>query len=272
MRVEFDRVTIGQEIRLSGTGIHSGEQCQATIMPGKDRIRFVHLGSVIDASAENVSKTPRSTWLGTVRTIEHLMSAFAGLEITDADVVVEGSELPILDGGSREFCQALMEAGKKRIGRTACQMFGRVQMTFEGQSISIAAGSGCWKYLLKSSAFPGDQTATFQFGTGEYLKELAPARTWCFERDLPEIERLGLGKGGSLQNTLIIGDGGYRNEPHFENEPARHKLLDCLGDLALAGVPARFLEVAAEASGHTMHVKAAARLKQLCFWEDLATP
>jgi UDP-3-O-acyl-N-acetylglucosamine deacetylase len=92
--------------------------------------------------------------------------------------------------------------------------------------------------------------------------EVAPARTFGFERELPQIEAAGLAKGLDRSSALLIGESGYANEARFDDEPARHKLLDAMGDLYLSGVPVRFLNVVAERTGHRMNVLAASKLKE----------
>lgn len=101
-----------------------------------------------------------------------------------------------------------------------------------------------------------------------YSDGVAPARTFCFEADIPLIQAAGLGNGGNEQNTLVVGPEGYLTENRFADEPARHKLLDLAGDLYLSGVPLRFVNVVGERSGHRLNVAAAARLAEVCTWED----
>lgn len=270
MRVSFERVTVAQTFSLEGVGIHSGHPSDVTVEPGTNGIRFRSGGDWIAATPENVSRTARSTWLGNVRTVEHLMSALGAFGVTDADVTVSAEELPILGGGALEYSLSLRSAGTAPLGiwRTAT-IFGRVNLTEEGQSVSISAGEGRWKYVFDAGdRWPGRLEFETSIDSMTYTEQIAPAKTTVFEEEIEAVLAAGLGRGGSEDNTLVLGSDGYRFGKTFDDEPARHKLLDLMGDLALAGVPLRFLNVSAEKSGHTLNVKAAARLAQLCRWED----
>ena len=202
--------------------------------------------------------------------VEHLMSAFAGIAITDAEVEVEGEEMPILDGGSAEYLRGLRDAGTKETGRiSACRLFGRVNLQDGPQRIGISLGSGRWRYEFeREDCWPGKQEFEITLDEETYAKEVALAKTFAFSDEIEALQEAGLGKGGSQENTLIIGPQGYLTESRFPDEAPRHKLLDCIGDLALSGIPMRFLNVVAERTGHKMNVQAAARLSEICEWED----
>src|SRR5438477_1047626 len=147
MRIEFPRRTLAGDATFSGVGIHGGEIAHVTVRPGADGITFVRNTNRWQAVPENVTDTTRSTKLGEIRMVEHLMSAFAGAGITDAEVEVGGEEMPILDGGSAEYLNALQAAGIKETGKTsACKLFGRVNLQEGPQRIGISLGSGRWRY------------------------------------------------------------------------------------------------------------------------------
>jgi UDP-3-O-acyl-N-acetylglucosamine deacetylase len=202
--------------------------------------------------------------------IEHLMSALAGLEITDAEVQVDGDELPILDGSSADYVNGLKAAGLQTIGsEKRCRLFGRINLREQNQAIGVSVGTGRWRYEFeREDFFPGYQVFEAYLEGAVYEDRVSPARTFAFEDEIEQLLMAGLGKGGSEENTLVIGKDGYRTPSRFADEPARHKLLDCIGDLALAGIPIRFLNVVAERTGHRMHVQAAQRLTEICEWED----
>ena len=271
MTVEFDRKTLKGEARFEGVGIHSGERCLAIARPGTSGIVFSSGGGRYQARPENVTDTSlRTTKLGTIGMVEHLMSALAALEITDADVEVEGPELPILDGSALEYYEALQYAGTEDLGqRSAVHLFGRVNVQGEADSrIGISAGTGRWRYDWPGSGpWPGALSCEVEV-QNEYRESVAPAKTFCYEAEIELIKAAGLGKGGNETNTLVLGAEGYRTENRFADEPPRHKLVDLIGDIALAGVPIRFLNVAAHASGHTLNVEAAKRLDEVCKWEE----
>jgi UDP-3-O-acyl-N-acetylglucosamine deacetylase len=198
------------------------------------------------------------------------MSAMAVLEVTDAEIEVEGSEIPILDGSSLEFAKGLLDAGFESLGmKYAAGLFGRINMQEDDQRMSISVGEGWWRYEYDSGErWPGKVEFEIEINQDRYLSEIAPARTFVFEEEIAVIQSMGLGRGGDETNTLVLGPNEYRTTARFSDEPARHKLLDCIGDLYLAGIPPRFLNVAAERSGHKLNLRAAERLQELCDWED----
>ncbi|MCH8274547.1 MAG: UDP-3-O-acyl-N-acetylglucosamine deacetylase [Armatimonadetes bacterium] len=270
MRIEFERVTVASSAAFVGVGIHSGDECRVVVRPGNEGIIFRSDGARIPAVPEEVSRTPRSTWLGPIRTVEHLMSALAGAEITDAEVDVEGEELPILDGGAMEYLRGIDCAGTKETGRRAAlRVSGTVGLENGLQQISVALGDGRWRYEFDSGdRWPGRQSVEVRLTPARYAREIAPAKTTVFEDEIEAVRASGLGLGGNEKNTLVIGQAGYLTESRFPDEAPRHKLLDCIGDLALSGVPVRFLNVVAHRTGHEMNVRAAARLAELCNWEE----
>jgi UDP-3-O-acyl-N-acetylglucosamine deacetylase len=202
--------------------------------------------------------------------IEHVMSSLACLEITDAEIEVDGPEMPILDGSAKEYFEGLAQVGSADLGqRSAVHLFSRVNVQGEGDSrIGISAGSGRWRYDWSGQGpWPGCLSCEFQV-PDDYITEVAPARTFCYEAEIEMIKSAGLGKGGNEGNTLVLGADGYLTENRFTDEPPRHKLLDLIGDIALAGVPIRNLNVSAEQSGHALNVEAALRLSEVCKWEE----
>jgi UDP-3-O-acyl-N-acetylglucosamine deacetylase len=193
------------------------------------------------------------------------------MEITAAEVEVTGREMPILDGSALEYLHGLQEAGTASVGkRRSVHLFSRVNVQGENdERIGISAGSGRWRFdWERAGSWPGALSTEAQM-PDDYAEVVAPARTFCFEDELEMIRAAGLGKGGTEENTLVIGGDGYLTQSRFDDEPARHKLLDVIGDLMLAGIPARFLNVVAERSGHRLNVEAAVRLVEVSTWEEL---
>lgn len=271
MTAEFERRTVAGDVRFEGPGIHSGEVGIAVVQPGDDGIAFTNGGSRLAATPGNVSDTSmRTTRLGAIGMIEHLMSAFGALEITDAEVEVTGPELPILDGSAMEYLCGLQSAGTVALGkRHRVHLFSRVNVHGEqDERIGISAGTGRWRFdWERNGHWPGLLSKEAQL-PDDYADAVAAARTFCFEDELEAIRAAGLGKGGTEANTLVIGSDGYRTQSRFDDEPPRHKLLDLVGDLMLAGIPVRHLNVVAERSGHKLNVEAAARLVEVITWEE----
>ena len=270
MTFEFERRTVASKAQFEGAGIFSGEISRAVVRPGSDGIAFTLGSNRVVAEPSTVTDTSRSTSVGGIRMVEHLMSALAALAITDAEIEVSTTEMPILGGGSAEYLAGLKAAGVTLTGRTsAVRLFGRVSLQEGGQRIGISAGNGRWRYEFeRDGCWPGKLVYEFAFAYSEYETEIAPAKTFAFVDEVRAMKKAGLVHGGSEKNTLVIGEDGYRTEHRFSDEPARHKILDCMGDLALAGVPLRFLNVVAERTGHRMNVEAARRLVEICKWEN----
>jgi UDP-3-O-[3-hydroxymyristoyl] N-acetylglucosamine deacetylase len=257
--VIFKRKTLAAEVRLEGRGLHSGVPVVVTIRPSWDGIVFRHGQDRWAAKPENVTDTSRCTKLGSISTIEHLMSAFCGLEITDADVEVTHPEMPALDGAARSYVDALLGAGFTDGEETQLpNLFTRVFVQEPEAKIAISYGTGVWRYeFTTGDRWPGSQIFELEELPEGYIDEIAPARTFGFEAELPMIRQAGLAQGLDESTAFVIGNQGYVNAVKFPDEPARHKLLDAIGDLYLAGVPARFLNVVAERTGHRAHVQAA---------------
>lgn len=256
----FPRQTLVASATVEGRGLHSGEPVTLTIHPSEGGLWFRQGSERIEAKAENVSDTTRCTRLGGISTVEHLMSAFAGLGITDAEVELTAPELPALDGSAAPFVAAIVAAGIVEIGTLEIEPpFSRVFLQEGDIKIAIGKGEGFWRYAYSTGTrWPG--AMEFEMTPGSYSSEIAPARTFALAEELPPIIQAGLARGLDRDSALVLGIEGYKNEPRFPDEPARHKLLDLLGDLYLSGIPIAALDVVAERSGHRTHVKAAVML------------
>ena len=262
MTRSFPRHTLAATAELHGQGLHSGQSVTVRLHPGESGIAFRHQGERFTACPENVTDTRRCTRLGTVATVEHLMSALSGLGVTDAEVEVDGPEMPGLDGSSQGFVELILSAGLQACGTLQVEgPFARV-FSVDGESkVAITSGTGKWRYEFDLNAMGLDwQIAEANLTPDEYALQVAPARTTVFAHELPHLVGLGLGQGLTADDVVVIKPGGYENAVRFPDEPARHKLLDLVGDLYLTGVPAALLSVVAVRSGHTANVLAASRL------------
>lgn len=261
MATEFERKTVARSVELEGLGLHSGVPVKVIVEPSRNGITF-HCGSeTTKALAENVTDTSRCTRLGGISTIEHLMSAFAGLGVTDADVVLSAPELPALGGAADQYCDAINQAGTNTIGRSVLHLFERVFFVEDPIRISVAKGSGHWRFDFEcDERWPGTQSFECEATPSTYFSEIASARTFAFEEEVAPIRAAGLAKGLDESSALVLGTSGYLNAPRWPDEPARHKLLDLIGDLYLSGVPPQLLSVVAVRSGHRTNVEAAKKL------------
>lgn len=260
----FKRATVGgTEIVLEGQGLHSGVPVVVRFVPSQNGIRFIWGSKAVEAVPENVRDTHRCTKLGEISTIEHVMAALAGYEVTDVDIVLSAPELPALDGSAAPYLRAFQEAGPPQVIAEVERPapFARVFLHEGDSKLSISYGTGTWRYEFSC---PGrwPEFQAFETGdvSGEFEQAIAPARTFGFESDVEQIQASGLARGLDLDKALLIGSHGYANASRYENEPARHKMLDAIGDLYLSRIPIRFLNVVAERTGHRMNVLAAQKL------------
>lgn len=258
----YPRRTVAEPVHWSGRALHGGQPVRVTVRPGNRGFWFWAGAEQIEAIPSNVIDTQRCTQLGPIATIEHLMSALAGLAYTDAEIEVEGGELPALDGSAKDYVQGLNSVGSQEIGTLNVDgPFDRVYRHEGNVKIAIATGEGLWREAFAlEDHFIGRQELELQLSPETYTNEIASARTVVLEREIPAVRAMGLGKGLDESSCLGIGPEQYMNEPRFLDEPVRHKLLDLIGDLALAGVPVALLNVVAERNGHAANVDAARKL------------
>jgi UDP-3-O-[3-hydroxymyristoyl] N-acetylglucosamine deacetylase len=264
-------------VSLRGVGIHSGQEGAVTVHPAAPGtgVSFVlGDGSRIAASAANVVDTSRCTVLGTgagkISTVEHLLSAFAGLGLTDARIAVSGPEIPILDGSALPWVEAFLAAG---ITKTPAPVAIPVSLT---QPVLVTGRNGSFIHASPSdrltmtvaAAFEhplvGTQVARFASpGESNYARDVAPARTFGFIEEVEALQKAGLALGGSLENAVVVYPDRYSVPLRFSAELAYHKLLDLMGDLFLAfGAPLPLaLDVVAVKPSHGLNVELASRLR-----------
>lgn len=263
MERSFVRKTLKDSVSLEGRGLHSGVPVQLSIHPGEQGIAFRRGETRVPATPDQVQDTRRCTCLGGFRTIEHVMSALAGLGITDAEVELTADECPAMDGSSAPLVALLQEVGSVQCGLlTVSGPFARVYDKGDHHSVAMGTGEGIWRYefVAPEGRFPGMQEFEITLDADAYAREIAWARTFAFEEEVEPLRAAGLGQGLDETSVLVLGPCGFINEARKADEPVRHKLLDLIGDLALAGVPVMALSVVAEKSGHTANVAAAAKL------------
>jgi len=264
--------TIAAEARLAGVGLHTGQHRQMTLRSAPPNTGIVFRrtggGGPIPATLAAVTGTAGRVTLGGedgVQTVEHLLSAAWALGIDNLDVELDGSEVPGMDGSALPIVRALREAGwRPQEAPRPVLSVSRPVWVGEGGAFAVALPAPRFgaAYLVSfDPPWSEDQAATYDPARDLYEEVIAPARTWGYERDADALRRRGMALGASLENTLVIRDAGFRNPPRFPNEPARHKVLDLLGDLALLGREVRGYVIAIRA-GHTLHVALAKALSQ----------
>ena len=248
------RYTIAHAVTATGTALHAGVPVTMTCAPAPSGhgivFRRADLKADIAALYSHVGETRLGTVLeqGDVKVgvVEHLMAACAGLEIDDLLVTLDGPEPPILDGDALSYLTLLESAGlaEQSEARTAIQVLKPVTVQSGDAKASLLPDDRLsYSYEL---SFPviGEQAYAFAFTRAGFKAEIAPARTFGFLKELDALNRMNLAKGASLANTLALDDSGVvnREQQRFADEFVRHKILDAIGDMALAGAPliARF--------------------------------
>lgn len=245
--------TLNNTIRATGVGLHTGEKVYVTLRPAPVDSGIVFVRSDLDDTVElkahalNVGATTMATSLTDGRheisTIEHLMSAFAGLGIDNAIVEVSAAELPIMDGSAAPFVFLLQSAG---IAEQAAQKkFVRILKPIRIEQGDVVAELTPYdgfqlNYTLKYDhpVFKKhEHTVCVDFSTTDYVKEVSRARTFGFLADYEKLRSMNLAKGGSLDNAVVVDDYRILNEEglRLEDEFVKHKILDAIGDLYLLG-------------------------------------
>lgn len=266
MTKSYPRLTLKDSVTLKGPGLHTGEPTQVTLHPGENGFVFNQNGTKTEAKPENVTDTSRCTMLGTIGTVEHVLSALAGLGLTDAEIEVQGSELPAADGCALPYVEAINQVGTAPCGTLEVEgPFARVFHVVDNTRVkyAIGLGEGYWRNLYElDDYFTGAQEYELAWTPEKYAQEIAPARTVVLEHEIEAVKALGLGKGLDESSCLAIGKTNYLNPARFPDEPTRHKLLDLIGDLALTGIPIAHLDVVGEWTGHKHNLEAAQKLTQ----------
>ena len=243
------RRTIARPVTVSGTALHAGVPVTMTLSPASSGsgivFRRTDLGTDIPARYDLVSETRLGTVIGQgqakIGVVEHLMAAAAGAEIDDLLVSLDGPEPPILDGDALSYLSLLESAGlaEQDQPRIAIRVLKPVTVESGDAKASLLPDSSLsFSYEL---SFPviGEQYYAFAFSRAGFKAEIAPARTFGFLRELEMLNKLDMAKGASLANTLALDDSGVvnRERQRFADEFVRHKILDAIGDMALAGAP-----------------------------------
>lgn len=244
--------TLRETASYSGIGLHSGNRVTLSFLPAPPNtgIRFRRIDlegkPEVEARIEHVSETNRSTTLskGSVKihTVEHVLSAFAGLGVDNAIVELDANEPPIADGSSREFGRMIEEAGicPQAERRDFVRLPNPIELHL-GETTMSAFPHDRFKISCTSSDRHGrfTQFYSLELSPESWSKELSPARTFCFFEEIEYLIKNGLIRGGSLENAVVIRDDAVlTTEPlRFPDEFVRHKILDIVGDLSLVGSP-----------------------------------
>ena len=244
--------TIAKKVFFSGVGIHTGNKVKMSVLPSAPNSGIVFKrtdlkhNNIIIPNFENVSDATLCTTVSNqfgvkVSTIEHLMAAFLGLGIDNAVVELDSQEVPILDGSARDFVKILKDTGLKNsdVPIKLIKINNHVELEDGDKYISIDKSNTTLEiefeinYQNKVIKKQKNKISVFE----DNLDDIFNSRTFCLYEDIEKLQKIGLGKGGSLNNAIVVKDdkilneNGLRNESEFVN----HKILDCMGDLYLTG-------------------------------------
>ena len=246
--------TIKSDISLKGIGLHSGKIVNVTIQPSSvnNGIKFIRTDSRNDNIAAalwyNVSSTNLCTTISnekgiSISTIEHLMSALSGMHVDNVNILIDGSEVPIMDGSSLPFVELLENSGieKQELDRKIILVKKEIIVS-DNKSYAKIIPNKQFSIDFEidfSSRLINKQACQLQLINGNYKSDISSARTFGFEKDVAYLRANGLALGGSLDNAVVVGETHILNKEglRFKDEFVRHKILDSIGDLYLAGSP-----------------------------------
>ena len=293
--------TLKSSFSFESKGLHTGLHLHATFLPSEEntgiRICRTDLDGrpTYEAVADYVTATERGTVLERgawkVSTVEHALSALYAMGVDNCLIEVDGPEMPILDGSAKYYVQAIQQVGLQ-------EQNAEQKVFVVTEPIEYLSERGNKMQILPCDHYEAEVTITYPSSSvlpeqkaelknlGDYTREIASARTFCFVREIEPLLRMGLIKGGDLQNALVIYETpmsqeglnymtdklgqprldatklGYLSPLNYPNEPARHKLLDIIGDMSLVGCRIQG-KIIALRPGHTFNTQCAKRLRQL---------
>lgn len=269
-------------MQCAGVGLHSGAPVQLRILPAPAGSGIVfHRVDLDDFEVEAVSRNVARVSYATslmkkgvlISTTEHLLSAFIGTGIDNAIVELDNLELPILDGSAQPFVELIQQVGirKQRRPRTYLRIRRALEMREGNKFIAVyPADTYSVSYTIN---FPhpliGKETFSVELANGNYFREIAAARTFGSRQDEKTLRNMGLIRGASRENCVVLTRDGIENPPlRFADEFVRHKVLDLIGDLALLGKQI-LGNVVADRAGHAMHTALVSRLlRDRTLWEE----
>ena len=246
--------TIAEPLSIKGIGLHTGINISMQLYPAEADygIKFIrkdlHYNNIIEALWSNVTNTKLSTTISnkngaSVSTIEHLMSALSGLHIDNIKIEIDGPEVPIMDGSSIKFVDLIDKTSIKSLNKKRKILKVKKNIKVEKNDTSVELKPNNQFSIDFEIDFPSklvsQQSCHLQLVNGNYKTDIASARTFGFEKDVDMLRSNGLALGGSLDNAVVVGESKILNSDglRFKDEFVRHKILDSIGDLYLAGAP-----------------------------------
>jgi UDP-3-O-[3-hydroxymyristoyl] N-acetylglucosamine deacetylase len=275
--------TIRSAAECTGVGLHSGAPVSMRLLPASPGTGIVFRrtdldGFEVEAISLNVARVSYATSLMKkgvlISTTEHLLSAFIGMGIDNAIVELDNLELPILDGSAQPFVEMIENAGIRKQRRPRKYLKIRRELEWREGNKFIAVYPSDSYSVSYSINFPhpliGKETFQVELSNGSYVRQIAPARTFGSRQDEQAMRNMGLIRGASHENCVVLSRDGLENGPlRFPDEFVRHKVLDLVGDLALLGKQI-LGNVVADRAGHAMHTALVSRiLRDKSLWEEV---
>ena len=277
--------TVAEPLEFAGVGLHSGAPVNMRLLPAPAGSGIVFRRTDLDnfeipATGRNIAKVSYATSLMRqgvlISTTEHLLSALIGMGVDNVIVELDNLELPILDGSALPYVEAFDRTGirTQRRRREYIRVLQPIEVREGEKFIGVYPGSGySIEYAIEFPSPIGHQRASIDLAAETYGTTIAPARTFGYKADEQKLRDMGLIRGAGPENAIILGAKGPENGPlRFDDEYVRHKVLDLIGDLALAGkrIEGR---VVAQRAGHAMHTALVSRLmKDRSAWELAKVP
>ena len=242
--------TVSKNIKFKGIGLHSGEPVEIKLIPEKidSGISFVFNKKKIEASWQNAEVSQLCTKIklknNYLSTIEHLMSALSGLEITNLTITTNSSEMPILDGSAKDFIETILDSGLREQNKNKKILKVKKKLSYSQKDkfIEIEPSKNNYLSIDYTIDYKDDfikKQKYFYEHSFENYNQIYQARTFCLHHDLEKIFAMGLAKGGSLDNAIVVSGNKILNQGglRYDDEFVKHKVLDCIGDLYLAQYP-----------------------------------
>lgn len=267
--------TIKRPVTCTGVGLHSGCRVTLRLLPAPPDTGIVFIRTDLNprvrikAAIQNLRPALLSTAVGMngaqIQTVEHVLAAAAGLGVDNLFIEVDAPELPVLDGSAAPFVGMLLDADleQQESQRSYLKIVRPIEICDGDKRIAIhpATLSSITCTITYEHPLIRTQAYAFSWSQDDFIREIAPARTFGFLQEVESLWEAGLGLGGSLQNTLILSEDGLLNDDglRFHDEFVRHKVLDLIGDLALVGLPI-IGRVEAHRSGHALHTRLVSKI------------
>lgn len=263
------QATLRETLRFEGIGLHTGARAAVEVRPARagDGIVFAVGAARFPATVDYVVDTSRATVLGhdgaTVSTTEHLLSALFAMGVTNAEVAVDGPEIPVRDGSAAEFVAAIAQCGlEPQSAQRAVLELQTACWVRSGDRMIAAFPSAEFRVRFVADFPPPIGTQYFDgaIDAQQYPGEVSAARTFAYLHEVEALWARGLGRGGSLENAVVFTADGPMQPLRWPDEAVRHKVLDLVGDLALVGAWPH-CEILAVKSGHQLHAEMARALR-----------